>query len=428
MTEQYLAYSQITTHRQCPQRWNYAYHRRLEKVDPADVKVELEFGNWWHALRAADSIERGLAMDSLRWVPEQLNTVDNGPIIELAPLEELREQQRKHGSVQLWDAVVDEARQWWKTRTAADMEAWEERIRGHLPDRLQEVDTSWRERWKDDLPHEQPLAVELKWEREMPSVTDPVTGEKVSTETMMIGYVDELYFDTRRNVVAARDHKTHRELGTQTSVDDMMDSQLQIYAWGASPIVSEWGLGQIRAVAYDRARMAGPRNPSVTASGTLSKSVTDYDLATYLVFAAGPDGDGVPWGEPDTFYQSGKKKGEPKFGKYTVEQSVIDKLSDPAALSVWHQRTLSPLNMNVVVAHLRAAADTALDVRRTRARVQEQSAAPRNLSRACQWCPFSELCRAEMVGGAAGEYDLEAMWLREKPRRGRSRKLESVPS
>ena len=61
VAESYTTYSQITTHRGCPQRFNYAYVRGLKKIDPEDVKVELEFGNWWHALRAADSIERGSA-------------------------------------------------------------------------------------------------------------------------------------------------------------------------------------------------------------------------------------------------------------------------------------------------------------------------------------------------------------------------------
>ena len=54
--QQFLAYGQITTHRTCPQQWMYKHHRRLEKVDPQEAKVELEFGLWWHALRAADSI------------------------------------------------------------------------------------------------------------------------------------------------------------------------------------------------------------------------------------------------------------------------------------------------------------------------------------------------------------------------------------
>jgi hypothetical protein len=41
MTEQtWASYSQLTKHRTCPQAWMYSYERRLEKVDPEDVRVE----------------------------------------------------------------------------------------------------------------------------------------------------------------------------------------------------------------------------------------------------------------------------------------------------------------------------------------------------------------------------------------------------
>lgn len=422
MVQQFLAYSQITKHRACPQSWMYAYMRKLEKADPLETKVELEFGNWWHALRAADSIERGLAVDSLQWTPQALTTVDDGPRLGLPDLAELKEQYAA-GEIHLVRRVLEEADTWWKGRTGVEIEAWDDRLGEDLPTRLRRVDAAWRERWAEDLPYEHPLAVELYWQRDLPPLTDPETGKSEDTETTMIGYIDEVYLDTRRNVVAVRDHKAHKALAPRTSVEDMMDSQLQIYAWGASPTVTSWGLGPIRAVAYDRVRMAAPKSPSVTTTGTLSKSVTDYDLATYLAFAAGPDGKGVPWGEPDTFYQSGKKKGEPKFGFYQAEETIIAKLSDPAALSAWQQRTMTPLNRNVVMTHLRAAVDTAADVRRSRERANETQEAARNLTKGCQWCPFAELCRAEMTGGAGGDYDLESMWLRPKKRSSRVREV-----
>lgn len=418
--QQFLAYGQITMHRTCPQQWMYKHHRRLEKVDPEEVKVELEFGLWWHALRAADSIERGLEHGSLQWLPRKINTVDGGPEIELGALADLQAQFEHEGRVRLVHSVLALAEVWWKSRTQFEVEAWASRLGEDLPTRLRRVDTAWRERWAEDLPYERPLAVELYWRRDLPPLVDKSTGEvEQDTGTTMIGYVDEVYFDDRRNLVVARDHKTHKSLATRTSAEDMMDSQLQVYAWGASPMVTSWGYGPIRATAYDRVRMAAPKSPSVTATGTLSKSVTDYDLATYLAFAAGPDGEGVPWGEEGTFYQSGKKKGQPKFGRYVAEESVIEKLSDPAALSAWQQRTLVPLNRNVVTTHLRAAVDTSADVRRSRERAIESGEAGRNLTKGCQWCPFQELCRAEMTGGPDGEYDLEAMWIR--PRKGTSR-------
>lgn len=419
MAQQFLAYSQITKHRACPQAWMYAYMRRLEKADPMETKVELEFGNWWHALRAADSIERGLEHGSLIWTPSALTTVDDGPRLGLPDLEEMK----SYSEVHYVRRVLEEADAWWKGRTQTEIEAWDDRLGEDLPTRLRRVDAAWRERWAEDLPYGQPLAVELYWKRDLPPLTDPETGHSTDTETTMIGYIDEVYLDTRRNVITVRDHKAHKALAARTSAEDMMDSQLQIYAWGASPTVSSWGLGPIRAVAYDRVRMAAPKSPSVTTTGTLSKGVTDYDLATYLAFAAGPDGEGAPWGKEGDYYVSGKKKGEPKFGRYLADETVIAKLSDPAALSSWQQRTLSPLNRNVVMAHLRAAVDTSADVRRTRVRAEETQEAGRNLSKGCTYCPFQELCRAEMTGGAGGDYDLESMWLRPKKRSSRVREV-----
>lgn len=417
----YTTYSRIAVHRKCPQRYHYAYIRKLERVAPDDVKVELEFGNWWHALRAADSIERGLLHDSLQYVPGKLGTVDGHEGIDLRDkvpdgtetLEALRDLSQR-GYLDLVGYVMSEAETWWSTLPAAVRETWQERIGGALPDRLRYVDARWRERWADDLVYERPLAVELHWERDLPALTDEATGEHVDPAARMVGYVDEVYYDERRNLVVVRDHKTHKTLGTRTSAEDMMDSQLQVYAWGASPTITAWGYGPVKAVAYDRVRTTAPKQPKLTATGTLSKSVTDYDLPTYLSFAAGPDGTGAPWGEEGAYYVSGKKKGEPKFGTYHAEDSVVRALSDPAAASTWQQRTLTPLNRNIVTTHLRAAVDTSLDITATRARVAETGAAGRNLTNDCKWCPFAELCRAEMTGGAGGDYDLEAMYLRER--------------
>ena len=54
--------------------------------------------------------------------------------------------------------------------------------------------------------------------------------------------------------------------------------------------------------------------------------MTDYDLETYALWALGPDGDGVPWGEPDAYYVSGAKKGQPKFGLYRLDPKVAENL------------------------------------------------------------------------------------------------------
>lgn len=425
MAERYTTYSQITTHRGCPQRFNYAYIRGLRKIDPEDVRVELEFGNWWHALRAADSIERGAALRSLRWVPEKLKTVDDGPRVPVPPAAELFDLSES-GALDLKGEVLRQAQQWWKSLSDIVQDVWLSRIGASLPERLEYADARWHERWAEDLPFEEPLAVEFYWRRDLPTLSDPQTGEVEDPDTAMLGFVDELYFDTRRGFVVARDHKTSKELGTQSSVDDMMDSQLQVYAWGASPTVTSWGRGPIKAVAYDRMKMVHPRPPSLTSSGNLASrngepSIGASDLHTYLEWSAGPDGEGVPWKGamlPKTKEEKeAEKNGETverrykPGGVYKTDESVVARLSDPAAVSAWFQRTLTPLNRNIITTHLRATVDSAFDISRTRFRVSESQEAARNLTRNCKWCPFVELCRAEMTGGPGGDYDLAAMRL-----------------
>lgn len=391
------SYSALTTFRTCPQRWNYQYLQRLERADPEDTKVELQFGNWWHALRAADSIARGRAAGSLRSHPEEIRTVDDGPTIPVDDRD-------------LVGNVLALAGRWWDSLTSDTQDTWLERLGAPLQDRLTYVHEEWLEQWGDELAFEQPLAVEMRWKRELPSLPH---GR--NPDTMIVGMIDEIYLDTRRNIVVVRDHKTHRTLGTQTHVDEMMDSQLQLYAWGAHERVQEWGVGQIRAVAYDRARMVAPKSPQLTQTGSLSKSVTDYDVRTYREWV----GEGRAWGEEGVYYVSGAKKGQPKWGTYEFDPAVAIKLSDPAARSMWFQRSLTPLNNNIVRTHLHAATYSAVDVREAEPRIEATKEASRNFGSACRWCDFAQLCRAQLIGGPDGEYDLESMHLRRKPQRER---------
>ena len=115
MAEHFASYSTLTTYRQCPQKWNYSYVRNLTKDDPSDVRVELEFGNWWHALRAADSIERGRELGTLRYVPEQIKTVDDGPRFST-------------DSRTLFEDVGKGAELWWKSLPLDVQEQWFARL------------------------------------------------------------------------------------------------------------------------------------------------------------------------------------------------------------------------------------------------------------------------------------------------------------
>ena len=382
MAEHWASYSALGTHRACPQKYNYAYLERLAKVDPEDVRVELEFGLWWHALRAADSIERGRRHGSLRWTQEFVNTVDGGPRIKI------------EGTENLVDAVLAAAVTWWENLHGTTQQTWRERLGwDSLIQGLAHIDGQYRERWQTEIDNEHPVAVELHWRRELPTLPAP-EGGRIDPDTVMTGYVDEVYLDTKRNLLVARDHKTHKTLGTQSSVDDMMDSQLQVYAWGATPTIAEWGLGPVRAVAYDRVRSMRPKTPKVTQSGTLSASVKDFDLRTYLDWcASGPE-------------YPGRLKDGSGAGVYEVDPNVVAHLSSEVQRSIWFQRTLTPLNPNIVQTHLRAAVDTSLDIRATKDRARTSGEAGRNLSGACRWCDFAGLCRAQMIGGPDGEYEL----------------------
>lgn len=399
MSKNYASYSQINTHRACPQKWQYGALRGLEQDREQVVKVELEFGNWWHALRAADSIERGRKLGTIQHVPDEIRTVDGGPKISTAARD----------TETLVESVLGAAERWWDSLPSEAHDEWDKRIGGSLPDRLTYVDEQWHERWDAERQNEQPLAVELKWTRELPWLTDSDTGVVADPDTKMVGFVDEVFYDAQRKIVVVRDHKAHKSLGTQSSADDMMDSQLQVYAWGASTMITEWGFGSVKAVAYDRVRMTAPKSPKVTKSGTLSKAVSDYDLRTYLAFCAGPDGEGEPF--------PGLKKDGSGAGFYTAEDHVIENLSDPASSTAWFQNTLTPLNRNVVTGHLRASVDTAFEMERTRRRVAESGEAGRNLTSMCKWCPFVELCRAELSGGVGGDYDLAAFGLKYKSKK-----------
>jgi len=403
LTSVWASNSSLGMHRACPQRWMYAHMRRLERL-VGEIAVEKDTGSWWHAIMAADSIRRGRKLGSMAVTPDEIKTVDHGPEISTDP-----------GGLQLPLAVLLTARDWWKAQDPYYHEAFIEKLGQDLPNRLRYLYQRWTERWAEARKYERPLAVELRWQRELPSLPAPGPDGVVDPKLSLVGYIDEVYIDTRRNLLVIRDHKgSTRVIAAQTVADDMMDSQLQLYAWGAAPLVSAWEQGGIQATAYDRIRMSAPPSPQVTATGNLSKSVTGFDLHTYREWVKGPDGEGVPWGEQGAFFVSGPRKGQPKFGRYTAEESVIERLSRPDEKSEWHQRTLTPLNSNLIRAHLRAAVDTAADMAKTRARAQLTHEAPRNLGSACRWCDFSALCRFEMHGGPDAEVVLLDVKLQKK--------------
>lgn len=373
-----LSFSQITLHRKCPQAWFYRYNLRLERMTLGPT-VARDFGTLWHVIMAADSIERGRATETLKYSP---------PFVTVGPLAVLE------GDDITVDNVFDAIDFTWRGLSTDDKEVWLEFLGIDFPTRLRDLYLAWRDRWAEERENEEVIAVEVPWTRTMPN------GK------VLMGVIDEVFRNIKRNMTVVRDHKSKKQLAAATTIEDMMDSQLQFYGWGITELLIEWGVPPVRATAYDRVRSKAPRMPALTLTGGLSKSITDYDLDTYLTWAAGPDGEGVPWGEEGVYYVSGAKKGEPKFGLYQAEDSVIEKLSSPAARTAWFQRTLTPLNRMLIQTHLGAAVDTSDDIERSQARVDEKGEAARNLTpQGCKFCDFADLCRAQMYGGPRGEYD-----------------------
>ena len=385
-----LSYSQLTAHRKCPQSWFYAYEQDLTKDDPEDTAVERDLGSWWAMLRAAEAIERGRRLGSLQVTPKPLRSVDGVPAIDA-------------GHDDLISRVMRAAEDWTGWQLPVVTDEWDKRVGEQLPERLDSMLRNWRIQWEDEIANERPLAVEFGWGRDLPKL-----GED-EPNCRLVGYVDEVYFDVKRNMVVVRDDKTSKSLGTQTTADDMMDSQLQLYAWGAAQNVASWGFGSIRATSYDRIRTTKPRPPMLTMAGRLSARkdtplIGMCDLATYLEWSGG---DGVAF--------PGTKKDGSGAGFYRTDPEIVEQLSSPAARSAWFQRTLTPLNSNLVRVHLRAAVDSAADLWRTKKRAQETGEAARNLTSSnCRWCPYAQLCRAQMVGGPNGDYDLADFKLRER--------------
>lgn len=409
-----VSYSSLTLHRQCPQAWSYRYLRGLDKAGTA---VARDLGSWWHLVRAMDALQHGLSLDSLRSIPKRLSTGANDLTLTLAtadlngdiPLPAAGSKYRLPNGKTVpvsSEAAIAIAAAWWRTIGGDEQDAWIEESGEALPDRLAYMEARYQERWADDRASEVPLAVEHKFRREVPN----------GSGATIPGVVDLIYLDTRRNLVVVRDAKSNRQLAAADSADDLSDSQVHLYGWGVNEEVETWGHGPVSALSYDRARSAPPKSPAVTqTAGSLSKSVTDYDLHTYLTWAAGPDGRGVPWGTEGEYVKTGKRAGEPKFGRYVAEDSVIEKLSHPAALSIWHQRTLTPLNHNIIKAHLQAVSDTQQQAERTVAQFTEHGSAPRNFTRqGCKWCDYNRLCRAELIGGPGGEYPPEDYGLTER--------------
>jgi hypothetical protein len=138
-------------------------------------------------------------------------------------------------------------------------------------------------------------------------------------------------------------------------------------------------------VEYNRGLYVSPNSPQLTkgtkaADGSwktpprLSKSVTKFDLMTYMEFCRSPEAVEVD---------------------YRPEGELVDKLIANEMNDDWWRRHLRPVNLTVVKQHLRATARH--DVRATELAAAPTTAMP-SPGEACRWCDFRALCMDEFFG------------------------------
>lgn len=352
--------SSLGTYRACPKKFEFSSLRRLR---PAGVQplITRELGSWWHALRAADAIRRSRTQETPPlYLPDTISTGDMGPELPVT-------------ETTCASDVLLAAQRFWDGLNATRQEQWIEKTGAPLPEHLAEMDRRWEAAWgAESRENEEVIAVEV-------FVEVPIAD----TGVVLRGRVDEVYRDKRLGLIVVRDHKTNGTIAAAESLDDLLDSQLHLYAWGVSV---QLGIN-VGAVGYDRARSKPAAQPAVTKAGKLSASVTDYDVAAYLAFTEEP----VPF--------PGLKKDGSGAGFYERDPKVIEKLSTPSERDKWNRRTLDPVNPRIIRGHLQEAVATAEGQAEARRRFDDPTRGPipRNLSRnGCKGCDFVMLCLDEM--------------------------------
>lgn len=351
--------SSLGTYRACPKKFEFSSLRRLRPAGMAPL-ITRELGSWWHAVRAADAIARSRKQETPPlYLPETISTGDMGPILPVT-------------ETTCASDILLAAQRFWDAMPFEQQERWIEKTGAPLPEHLAEMDRRWEAAWGDDHENEEVIAVEVQFEV-------PI-GD---TGVVLRGRVDEVYRDKRLGLIVVRDHKSNGTIASTESLDDLLDSQLHLYAWGVSVHLGV----NVGAVGYDRARSKPAAQPAVTKAGKLSASVTDYDVHAYLAFTDEP----VPF--------PGLKKDGSGAGFYERDEKVVEKLQTPGERDKWNRRTLDPVNPRMIRGHLQEAVATAEGQAEAKRRFDDPARGPipRNLSRnGCKSCDFVMLCLDEM--------------------------------
>lgn len=341
-----MSYSQASVLQQCERRWSYHYLENLRKDTPQ--ALPLLAGTAWHAVLAARALERGRDEKSLLQHPSHIDVLDGlrVPGIGLEVVDVLVELQR-------WEQLEGADRQ------EEMLGEWGVPLSTHLEARLR----AYEARWGSQDQNRVPLLVEASWTRLAPN------------ERELTGRVDLVLYDRDEDLVVVVDWKGHSKTfpGESNTVLDLMDSQLNLAGWGIAPELRRLGGENLvpQAVEFDRARLKRPTTPKLTAKGVLSKTVSDFDLDTYRDFCESEEALAVG---------------------YEYEEAIATRCREN--LDAWFRRSLKPLNMHAVKAHVTSLMHVAS--RASNITVENAVLSP---SKACQWCPYAQICKAELTGG-----------------------------
>lgn len=368
------SYSSLSTLRDCRRKFAYRYVDKFTKDSTAGPPLLI--GSWFHAVLGVDAIRRGIDAESLLHVEDSLDLMD-GIRVEVDP--KLRTLTYRGDTMPLeGETVVRLSKVWWTGLESERREEVADALGAPLPDRLDDLLLRYRDRWFAELETEEPLLVEVWWRRTVPG-----------TEVTLSGRGDQVYRDRRRGIVVVRDHKlVGRWPSEPDAVLDIMDSQLHLYAWGMSAVLADAAdkagvpVPKVAAIEYDRLRYKRPATPKLTQKGNLSKSVTDFDLPTYIEFV---ETEGIE-----------------------ADQTVVASLE--ADVDRFFRRRLTPVNITIVREHLKAAVAGATEAET----ITASDSAPRSPSNKCAWCDYLQLCRAQLVGSVSEDYDPAAFGLKRR--------------
>lgn len=375
MTQRF-SYSSLQTLMHCERQYSLGYLENLE----ADKAEPIPFlrGTAFHAVVAADLMQRGAELGSLLNFPDKIKLANDYSLgIDWNSVPGIVD--RKVPTVVGWElgpevlltpySVIEHVRVWESQLETERQEEIIAKLNAPLHERLLDMWTRYRAHWADRMASELPLLVEFQWERPAPN------------GILLQGRLDAVVYDTENCLTIVRDTKTHDSWPSEPdAVMDLLNSQLHLQGWGVAPALRELGgrdIGGVQeafvpqAVEFDRARIKKPTTPKLTTRGVLSKSITDFDGYTYK-----------NWCE----------SAEAKEAGYEFEQAVWDKAEEDQ--ESWFRRSLKPLSLNAIRAHVMS-----MQTQAERASKLDPKKAAIQPSNSCAWCPFLNLCRAEIIGG-----------------------------